>query len=191
MTLGDRLKKIRGDIPRSIFARRLGIHISSIRRYESENQIPKGDILEKIQEEFGVNTAWLLSGQGEPYIKDRRNGDLADKNGLWGKTERTEVDGREFTVTTFAPKGETTAAPVLGQAVDMLATVLGSGDQVFIQALMSNLLAFSAAVNEKKHQAARISALESECEDLQKRLIDVERTLRDLNEVKSKGCAVM
>jgi FtsZ-binding cell division protein ZapB len=63
----------------------------------------------------------------------------------------------------FTAKEQTSA---LGQAVDMLATVLGSGDRVFVQALMSNLIAFSEAVNTRKNQDQRIENLEGECQNL-------------------------
>jgi hypothetical protein len=40
--------------------------MSTWQQYEDGN-VPKGDILRRIHEEFGVNLNWLLTGKGEAY----------------------------------------------------------------------------------------------------------------------------
>jgi len=101
--------------------------------------------------------------------------------GLWGRTRHHDVDGERFAVTAYGPensRNDEKPQPVgLGQAVDLLNTVLSSGNEVFIQALMSNLIAFSNAVQRDKEQSARIAKLENECEALKSRLAAVEEKL--------------
>lgn len=163
MTLAKRIKRIRGKLSQGEFASRLGTAQRAVSSWETEQAAPGSKFLEAMNREFGVNLNWLLTEEGEPYIKDREQEHrTADPDGLWGKTAREEVEGAAFDVTTFGPRAAAAQpqASALAQAVDMLATVLTSGDQVFIQALMSNLIAFSTAVKESKRQSARIAELE-------------------------------
>jgi len=65
-------------------------------------------------------------------------------------------------------------APAFMKAADMLDAILNSGDPVFTQALMSNLIAFSEVINTRNDQNQRIKNLEGECEDLKARLAALE-----------------
>lgn len=65
----------------------------------------------------------------------------------------------------------------------MLATVLGSGNQVFIQGLMSSLIAFNEAVNVAKQQNQRIASLESERDNFRKRLATLEENFQKEGEI--------
>jgi hypothetical protein len=65
----------------------------------------------------------------------------------------------------------------LGPAVDLLANILNSGDQVIIQALMSNLHAYSRAIEKDKQQLGRIQELEEKCKALEKRMNTLESKL--------------
>ena len=53
MTISSRIKTIRGSISQADFAKKIGVHISTLQLYESRN-IPKGDIFIKIKQEFGI-----------------------------------------------------------------------------------------------------------------------------------------
>lgn len=160
------------------FARTLEIDVSTIALWDDDHT-PRGDTLERIHTRFGVDLHWLLTGQGDPYIKDAPGGEAKDKGGLWGTTVREVVDGQEHMVTLHGyPSHE--AAPDLGSAVNMLSAVLSSGDDVLTHALMANLIAFSRAAQRDKEQASRIHALERECDDLKQRLERVESHLGTL-----------
>ena len=175
-TFLDRLKTVIGGMSQKEFARKVGVNVSTVATWN--NTLPSGNTLTKIASEFeGVDLNWLITGVGTPYVDTSdRISRTADKEVPWGRTEQTEVGGKPFTVTTYGGdqdrKEPTPPAPVLGQAVEMLATVLSSGDQVFVQALMSNLIAFSSAVRESKRQAARIAALEERLAVLENKLKD-------------------
>jgi transcriptional regulator with XRE-family HTH domain len=69
MSIGDRIKQVRGNLSRDAFASKIGADKSTVQRYENENNIPKGDILLRIHTEFGTNIHWLLTGEGEQYLK--------------------------------------------------------------------------------------------------------------------------
>jgi len=60
----------------------------------------------------------------------------------------------------------------------MVATVLGSGNDVFIRSLMSSLLASSEGVKVISQQNQRLSALLSELDDVRKRLAALEEKIK-------------
>ncbi len=70
MALGERIKIIRGKLTQKEFGKQLGLSLAAIQNYESTNSIPKGDVLQRIREEFGVDINWLLSGEGDPYLSE-------------------------------------------------------------------------------------------------------------------------
>jgi len=81
MSIGSRIKQIRGKVSREDFARKIGADKSTIQRYENEDNIPKGDILRRIHERFGVDLNWLLTGRGEPYTIKEESGSFLKEPG--------------------------------------------------------------------------------------------------------------
>ena len=67
MSIGERIKTVRGSLSQKDFAKKIGVHLTTVQLYESGN-IPKGDVLQRIKEKFGVSIDWLLTGEGEPFI---------------------------------------------------------------------------------------------------------------------------
>lgn len=65
--VGERIKKIRGLETQTSFASRLGITQRAVVNYETLGRIPKGSILRKICEQYGVKEKWLLTGDGPMY----------------------------------------------------------------------------------------------------------------------------
>jgi len=141
-----------------VFADRINIATSTIQSWDDEH-FPKGDILHRIHKEFNIDINWLLTGEGEPYIK----------------TDREEIDLPG--IITESSVEYQVGAPALGHAVDMLAKVLESGNQVFIQAVMSSLIASSHAVNAAKQQSQQISDLRFEFDVVCRRLAALEKRL--------------
>ena len=67
MSIGERIKRIRGARSREDFATQIGVNASSVQRWEKENVLPSGKNLKDMLEILKVNIHWLLSGEGEPY----------------------------------------------------------------------------------------------------------------------------
>lgn len=59
-TFSDKLKKLRGALTQSEFARRIGLAQNSYHRYESGERIPDIDVLSKLASRLDVSTDWLL-----------------------------------------------------------------------------------------------------------------------------------
>jgi transcriptional regulator with XRE-family HTH domain len=156
MPIGSRIKTIRGKISQKIFAHKIGSNQKSVHAWESGKAMPGAKSLEAIHKAFGVDINWLLTGEGNQYIKLEK---IEDEPNLQEET----LEYQKSTST-------------LGKAVDMLAAVLNSGNQVFIQALMSNLIAFSNAVKIDQNQRQEIAMMKSELEQVHTRLAALEET---------------
>lgn len=70
MSVGDRIKIIRGDLERKEFARKIGVHRNMLAIWENDRGMPGGDSLLRIYKQCGANINWVLSGEGKPFIKD-------------------------------------------------------------------------------------------------------------------------
>ena len=160
MTIGDNIKLIRGALSKKDFAIKIGASDTNVLAWERSDALPGSKYLEVIHRVFGVDINWLLTGEGEPYIN--KDIDVA------GGHQFAEHAAR------YAAAGDPGSAPALGKAVDMLAMVLNSGQQVFIQALVSNLVAFSEAITNHRNQDQRIKLLEDKCEEMKKRIETLE-----------------
>lgn len=62
--IGERIRQVRADLSRDVFAERLSIHRNTVIRYENEAAYPDANVLARICQEFGASPSWLLTGQG-------------------------------------------------------------------------------------------------------------------------------
>lgn len=62
MTIGERIRQVRGKTPRSIFAKHIEITESTLRNYENNLSLPNSDIVAKICHVFNVEPGWLILG---------------------------------------------------------------------------------------------------------------------------------
>lgn len=67
-TVGDRIRQVRGSETQTTFAERLGITQRAVVNYETGGRVPKKSVLGKMSEQYGVNTDWLLTGEGEKLL---------------------------------------------------------------------------------------------------------------------------
>jgi len=70
--IGKRLKKIRKELglTQKEFASSIEISEATLRRYESGQNFPDAEVLERIANKYGVNTHWLVTGKGPMFLKD-------------------------------------------------------------------------------------------------------------------------
>lgn len=75
----DRIKKIRKelDLTQQKFADKLGVQRNTIAMYEMGRTLPSDAIIRSICREFNVNEDWLRTGQGEMFIKQTRDEQIA------------------------------------------------------------------------------------------------------------------
>lgn len=75
----DRIKKIRKelDLTQQKFADKLGVQRNTIAMYEMGRTLPSDAIIRSICREFNINEDWLRTGQGEMFIKQTRDEQIA------------------------------------------------------------------------------------------------------------------
>lgn len=140
----------------------------------------------------------VLKGEGEPFpgaraqfpeicgpVVETPSHVTKEKDGLWGKTRRHEVNGQSFNVTTFGVEESTgaqtrTQVGPLGTAVEMLTAILSADDPVFINALMANLSAFSRAIRVNRDYFEHIRRLTAENNQLKERIDALEQKIDTL-----------
>lgn len=64
MDIAERIKLVRGKISQDDFAQRIGVHKSSLGRYERGESVPDSNFLSTICLEFGIYPQWILLGTG-------------------------------------------------------------------------------------------------------------------------------
>jgi phage repressor protein C with HTH and peptisase S24 domain len=67
MSIGDRIKEIRGETSRDDFAATFGVNRNTIQGYEIYGKNPKTDFILDVCEKFNIHTDWLLLGIGPKY----------------------------------------------------------------------------------------------------------------------------
>jgi len=75
MDFHDRLKYLIDELAggkHTVFAKNCGIPPSTMQTYVTGTSIPKADHLEKIHSAYRINLNWLLVGQGEPFLEEKR-----------------------------------------------------------------------------------------------------------------------
>ena len=81
MTLGERLKLVRGTTTQKAFAAELGIHENSVSNAERRNSATQ-DYLIRIAQVRNINLHWLLTGHGAMWVDADDAGLLAEKISL-------------------------------------------------------------------------------------------------------------
>jgi len=178
MTIGNRIKKVRGGLSREEFALKIGADKSTIQRYEQYNNIPKGDILQRIYEQFNVNIHWLLTGEGEPFPEEK------DVDAVFVRNQK-EVYSVEY-------KTQTTGDPLI-QAIAGLKQIFDSKNAVLIQTLTLNIAAFQmAAKSETKilDQERRIASLERQLQNLTKQIQELQELCSNTTSAKPAAAAI-
>jgi transcriptional regulator with XRE-family HTH domain len=63
--IGARITQVRSRITQGKFADSLGIHKNTLIRYEKEERLPDSEVLTLIHKIYGVDLAWLLTGESK------------------------------------------------------------------------------------------------------------------------------
>jgi len=72
MTLGNRIRELRGNVSIAEFSSELEIHRNTLLNYESDKKRPNADLLVALCNKFEANADWLLLGIGEKYREDKK-----------------------------------------------------------------------------------------------------------------------
>ncbi len=178
------------DLKQIEIAPRVGISYKALQDHES-GRWPNKKNLERYIAFYGCNRNWFLTGEGVPYpddFKDLKGRDhvAQERDGLYGRTKYIDVEGQAYSITQHVPPGKEYDEPQAGfkndqdpfvQAIAGLKEIFDSQDPFVVPALQSNIRAFLVYVRREKQiteQTEEIKRLQEECDDLKKRLSDLE-----------------
>ena len=70
-TIGERIKHLRGDTTRDVYAPKIGVSKNTLASYESGNSAPNHTVMTEILDLHPeISPAWLMTGEGPLYKKD-------------------------------------------------------------------------------------------------------------------------
>src|SRR5690349_17007862 len=84
MTLGERLKQVRGKVSQKDFGEMFGAAPNTVRKYENDEGPPNTDYIMAVCDKYNIHPLWILTGSGpmhkgqtvgveEPYLEPREN----------------------------------------------------------------------------------------------------------------------
>ena len=81
MDIGSRILRIRKEkgLSQADFGSKIGTNNSSISKLEKNINNPSEQTIRAICSEFRVNRYWLETGEGDPYLTDETNDELAQQ----------------------------------------------------------------------------------------------------------------
>lgn len=136
----------------ALFATKAGIAPGTFHAY-TKGRLPQGEQLIRIHKTYRVNIDWLLTGKGEPYLRDVPAQEPGrEENNRAGEPVTQQPDFR------------------ISDALTMTAEVLESGTS-YATALYLNIQHFHRAISAEK----RIEQLELEVSSLRERMIQLEK----------------
>jgi len=94
MTIGDRISLLikAKSLKQYEFAKKYGCDGQTIIRYKKNNRFPSGEFLQKLSED-GVNINWLLTGEGEMFLTEKKLDDVEKKFLVEIECLKKEIDG--------------------------------------------------------------------------------------------------
>lgn len=117
MTLGERLKLIRGQESRDRFAPRLKVSKNTLVNYETNLRTPDADFLNALLGLFPIlNPAWLLTGEGE-MRRPEMNGHVANGN---NNIQGAHIDAEELHLTVHQVGQVAEPGQIYGDPIDGL-----------------------------------------------------------------------
>lgn len=76
INLSEMIKKVRKKtkLTQSELAKLTGVHLQTLSRYERGELIPSADFITKLSKLLNINPTWLLTGEGEMFIDEKKSG---------------------------------------------------------------------------------------------------------------------
>lgn len=82
MTIGERIRKLRGKLSQEDFARSIGASKTAVGAYEKDSSKPGADVIMSICAQFSVDPKWLLFGDGPMRVGKKHEDMVIDLGAL-------------------------------------------------------------------------------------------------------------
>lgn len=168
MTIGERIKKVRGDRTQADFSLLTTIPKNTLGRYERGEIVPGGEAIALLCKNIGIDPNWLLFGEGPMH-----RGETVPAAAP-AQSQAEQIPAEDFKMSDMLTK---------------TAEVLES-DTIYRTALASNINAFHQAVNSERTLARleeRMAQLEQRVEVLADANAGLKRRLEQHEEINAKA----
>lgn len=95
MGIGENIRECRGIMKQSELAEKLGVNAVTVSRWENGQNIPSGEMIQKIADALGVGTEVLLKQPQQPKVKEINERSLKEDKGMmiykFSETESLEL----------------------------------------------------------------------------------------------------
>ena len=92
MTIGERIKCVRGSMSQLDFATKTGLNKGTLSRYERNTTVPDANTIVKICSVFDIRPEWLLTGEGKPSKKNHKD----EHNARFSETQTITANNLEY-----------------------------------------------------------------------------------------------
>ena len=176
-----RLKEVIGVTTDGQLANYLGILRQNIGAARKRGDVPPGWI-NKVAASSGCSMDWLQFGHGPKIRVDYTTGGSHPDGQIASPQSPYDLEngGRTGSANELKRDGDSSG---FGAAVEMLAKIYGSGDNLLIRTINANIRAFCEAI-DRKNRDQRSSR---ELQDLKKRLTTIEKQLQKTRPTGKKG----
>ena len=82
MSIGENIRLCRGAMKQLDFAEKLGVTVTTVSRWENDQNIPNGEMIQKIANVLGVDTESLLRQSPSSKIKEINERSLKEDKGV-------------------------------------------------------------------------------------------------------------
>ncbi|MBQ3456174.1 MAG: helix-turn-helix domain-containing protein [Synergistaceae bacterium] len=82
MGIGENIRECRGTMKQAEFADKLGVNVTTVSRWENEQNMPNGEMIQKIADVLGVSTETLLKQSSQPKVKEVNERSLKEDKGM-------------------------------------------------------------------------------------------------------------
>jgi transcriptional regulator with XRE-family HTH domain len=122
-TLGERIKivQIKSGLQQPQFAKNLGVSKETLIHYQKDRRHPGSVFLSNLCKIYLLNPAWLLLGEGEPFIGERIQEEEFAKKGKVGAIDPVVQllnEEEERVGITLTPEQRTAILKILRESVD-------------------------------------------------------------------------
>lgn len=177
------------DLSNKKIAEKLGFGEETVGAYRNMATDPKLKFIIPFCDVYNIDFLWFSRGDGEPFHRARQQFPeiCGPDESRYIQDALEDLEGLPVAhqVGPAPRKGKGVESPVVRespalygkaheQAGFLLANILSSGDQIMIQAILSNLKAFNQAIETQQKDKIRIAKLEKTCEDFERRVAVLE-----------------
>ncbi len=105
MSIGENIRLCRGAMKQSELAEKLGVTVTTVSRWENDQNVPSGEMIQKIANTLDVDIESILKQSSEPKVKEFNERSLKENKGTmiyrFSDNESIELPATEGFISMF------------------------------------------------------------------------------------------